>query len=764
MKNKKLWALICTVAMVVSLAGCGSEAAPVAPAEEVAEVAAEPVEEPEEALEEAEEEEPAEPDVNAVGMNRIKNGDFSDGIEGWGTYLNSGGYCDFTEVDGQGVADISKAGATNYGVQIFYDGFRLDEGGVYEFSYDISSSVERDFESRIQINGSDYHPYFMENVSIGPDMQHVSFEFTMKEETDVAPRMCFNFGTPESVSSLDAHVVTIDNVSLVLIDDTNVIYTEIVDMSKNVNVNQVGFLPKARKTAVVRSEGIDNKFDLVDDKGSVVYSGTLTGPVSAEYAEESVMQADFSDFTTPGTYKIVVSNGDDSYPFVIGDGVYDSLLEDAILMLSRQRCGMEIDASLAGDFAHPTCHMEDAVIYGTDKHQEVTGGWHDAGDYGRYVVSGVTAAEDLLLAYMDYPELWSRDDLGIPESGNGVPDILDEVKYELDWLLKMQDPATGGVYHKVTCLEFPQFVMPEEETDELILSPISNTATGDFAAIMAQASTIYADIDPAFCKSAVAAAKKAYAYLEEHKSSPSFSNPEEIVTGEYPDGQFKDEMYWASVELYKVTGDAKYIAYAEDLLSQYVLHGYGWSSVGTYGNIAYLTLTDGQNPELADKIRTEMAGKADEYLANAQTDGYMVDLGKNYCWGSNMVVCGYARQMLLSGDLASDAKYDQAVYDQLSYLLGQNATSYCFVTGYGSLSALNTHHRPSIAKGVEMKGMLVGGPNGNFEDSFVKGTMMGTPAAKCYADSAQSYSTNEIAVYWNSPFVYMLSAIIDKNK
>lgn len=763
MKMKKLWALLCVAALSASVVGCGSQApaeAEVQPT--VAEEAAEEVveEEPEEATEE----EVVEEDVNAVGKNRIKNGDFSDGTEGWGTYLNSGGYCDFVEQDGQGVATISKTGATNYGVQIFYDGFKLDQGGVYEFSYDISSTIERDFESRIQINGSDYHAYFMDNVHINSEMQHVSFEFTMTEETDVAPRLCFNLGIPEGVSSLDAHTVVIDNVSVVLIDDTNVIYTEIVDRTKNVNVNQVGFLPNARKTAVVRSEGIDKTFDLVDESGKVVYSGSLTGPVDAQYAEESVLQADFSDFTTPGTYKVVVSNGDDSYPFTIGAGIYDELLEDSILMLTRQRCGMALDASLMGELAHPECHMGDAVVYGTNQKVEVTGGWHDAGDYGRYVVAGVTAVEDLLLTYRDYPEMWSRDDLGIPESGNGVPDILDEAKYELDWLLKMQDPATGGVYHKVTCLEFPQFVMPEEETDELILSPISNTATGDFAAVMAQASTIYADIDPDFSKKALAGAKKAYAYLEDHKSSPSFSNPEEIVTGEYPDGQFKDEMYWASIELYKVTSDAKYLAYAEDILDQFVLHGYGWAGMGTYGNIAYLSLTEGQKPELASKIREEVLKKADEYLANSQTDGYMVDLGKNYCWGSNMVVCGNARQMLLSASENNDSKYDQAVYDQLSYLLGQNAVSYCFVTGYGSLSAENTHHRPSIAKGVEMKGMLVGGPDGNYEDSFIKGTMMGTPPAKCYADSAQSYSTNEVTIYWNSPFVYLLSAIIDKNK
>ena len=702
-----------------------------------------------------------------VGVNMIVNGDFSDGTENWNTYLNHGGTCDFTAENEQGVIDISKAGATDYGVQIYYDGFKLDEGGVYEFSFDLDTTLERQIEARLQLNGGDYYPYFGEYVNITPGMQHYSWEFTMEKETDVAPRLCFNLGTPTGVSTLDPHVITIDNVSVVLLDDSNVIKTEVVDMSRNVNLNQVGFKPSARKTAVIRSEGIDTTFTLKDTSGKEVYSGKLTGPVDAQYAAEKVYQADFSDFTTPGTYVVAVSNGDESYPFTIGEDVYDQLLRDSFLMLYKQRCGTEVTADIAGEFAHPVCHDTKALIYGTNSYIDVSGGWHDAGDYGRYVVAGATTVADLLLAYEDYPELWAADDLGIPESGNGIPDILDEAAYELNWMLKMQDPSTGGVYHKVTCREFPEFVMPQEETEELVVSPISNTATGDFAAVMAKASVIYADFDPAFAKTALAASKKAYSYLEEHKSATGFKNPEEITTGEYPDGQFKDEMYWAAVELYTITGEEKYKTYIEDILDLYVLHGFGWDSMGSYGNIAYLKLdADKQNPELAEKIRSEVKNNAQEFLNNSKTDGYMVDLGKNYCWGSNLSVCAYARQMLMAANDASDSDkkaYSQAVYDQVSYILGQNATGYCFLTGYGSLSAVNPHHRPSVAMGKPMPGMVIGGPDGNLEDSYIKSVMADTPPAKCYADTTQSFSTNEVTIYWNSPFIYLLSSVMSDN-
>ncbi|MBO4903217.1 MAG: glycoside hydrolase family 9 protein [Lachnospiraceae bacterium] len=764
MKRTITWILV--LAMVLAFSGCGMDAAePAAPAEEKTETVQEATDtDSGEADAEADEEQETAEEGSGVGVNMVVNGDFSNGIENWGTYLNHGGSCDFREENEQAIVDIDKAGATDYGVQIFYDGFKLDQGGVYEFSFDIDTTLERDVEVRLQLNGGDYHAYFGQILTVKPGMEHYSFEFTMEEETDVAPRLCFNFGTPASVTALDPHVITLDNVAVILLDDSHVIKSEVVDLSKNVNLDQVGFLPDARKTAVIRSEGIDGTFTVKDTSGKEVYSGKLTGPVDAVNADEKVYRADFSDFKTPGEYTVCVSNGDESYPFKIGEDVYDDLLKDTFLMLYRQRCGMETEEKIAGEFAHPVCHDSEALIYGTDTYKDVSGGWHDAGDYGRYVVAGATTVEDLFLAYEDFPTLWDRDDIGIPESGNGIPDILDEAAYELKWMLKMQDEKTGGVYHKVTCREFPEFVMPQEETEELVIAAVSNTATGDFAAVMAKASDLYADIDPAFAKTALDAAKKAYAYLEEHKSAPSYKNPEEITTGEYPDGQYKDEMYWAAVELYRLTGEEKYKQYAEELLDLYILHGFGWDKMGSYGNIAYLRMDEAkQDPAFREKILTDIKKKADEYLQNAETDGYMVALGDNYCWGSNLSVCAYARQMLLAREApgADQDAYEQAAYDQLSYILGQNATGYCFVTGYGGLSAQNPHHRPSVAVGKPMPGMVIGGPDGFGEDSYVKSVLADEPPAKCYADNAQSYSTNEVTIYWNSPFVYLLSAMMD---
>ena len=146
-------------------------------------------------------------------------------------------------------------------------------------------------------------------------------------------------------------------------------------------------------------------------------------------------------------------------------------------MLYLQRCGTEVKDTA---FGHKACHNALATIYGTSEKIDVSGGWHDAGDYGRYIVTGAKTVADLLYAYQTAPQMFS-DNIGIAESGNGVPDVLDEARYEIEWMLKMQDKTTGGVHHKVSCASFPGYVMPEEETDELVVTPVSTTATAESA-------------------------------------------------------------------------------------------------------------------------------------------------------------------------------------------------------------------------------------------------------------------------------------------
>ena len=418
-------------------------------------------------------------------------------------------------------------------------------------------------------------------------------------------------------------------------------------------------------------------------------------------------------------------------------------------MLYLQRCGTEVKDST---FGHVACHNTLATVYHTNEKIDVSGGWHDAGDYGRYVVPGAKSVADLLIAYDANPELFS-DSIGIPESGNGVPDVLDEVRYELEWMLKMQDSQTGGVHHKVSCENFPGYVMPETETDELIVTPVSTTATADFCASMAMAYEYYQKVDKDFAEKCLNAAKNAWAFLQKNPNF-IFSNPSDITTGDYGDTSDIDERYWAAAQMWRATGEDTYRTALESMRVQ---NGMDWMEVGDYGNIAILTM-DGvdTNSDLYTRAKTSILKEADKMKGLSQSNPYGVSVSK-YNWGSNMGVATSGMILNLAYQMTEDSTYLDTSRSNLHYLLGNNAMGECFVTGYGTVSPEHPHHRPSMAKNQAMKGMLVGGVNSGLEDSAAKAYCANSPSAKCYVDHWESYSTNEITIYWNSPLTCLLA-------
>lgn len=702
-----------------------------------------------------------------TGENMIPNGDMSEGVGAWSVYCQTGnGTIDVK--DGELICDVIKNGSKDCGVQLYEDGFSLENGCVYELSFDVRSTIPRVVDARVQLNGGDYHAYYEEFVDSTDTMQTFTFTFTMEEGSDPAPRMVFNIGcNKDESSSLEQHQVIFDNISLKCTDDSNRIIPESIAKTPDININQIGYLKDSEKIAIFRGEKKDTSFDVVNvDNDKVVYSGDITGEVKDAGASETNSYGDFSSVKEEGTYKIVTKNMGQSYEFKIGDNLYDEALKDALKFFYYQRCGIELPKDLTGEFAHVACHTGEATIYGDESNKtvDVSGGWHDAGDYGRYVVSGVKAVEDLFLAYenlsnSDNSADWI-DNIGIPESGNQIPDILDECRYELEWLLKMQDETTGGVYHKVTCTEFPETVMPEEETNPLVLAPISNTATGDFAAIMAKAATLYQNIDSSFSSTCLDAAKKAFTFVTKTPVDGSYKNPDTIVTGEYPDASSTDECYWASVELYKTTGEDEYKEAINTYSTPYAPLGLGWASVGYYGTYAYLTMDEKlQEDELTKKCQQSFQSGIKNINDSVQDSGYKVSLDESFAWGSNMIIANNAMMLLMNDTINNNQDGKNSAANHLNYLFGANPTSYCFLTGFGANSPKNTHHRPSQVIGSSLSGMLVGGPDSNLDDPYAKATLAKSPAAKCYVDNVQSYSCNEVTIYWNSPLIYVLSQL-----
>ncbi len=696
--------------------------------------------------------------------NLMPGGYFNEASSKWGIYKESGGEGAFAiNAKGQLEVTVQKTGSVKHAVQIFCDGFKVLQNAVYKIAFDISSTVPRSMEWRVQLNGGDYHAYATEeNMKINSEPMHYEYTFTMEEASDPAPRFCFNFGFHQDDGELAAHTITIDNVELFLVDASKAEASDEGDIGPSININQVGYHVKDSKIAVFRDNSKDTKFDIVNIKtGEVVFSGDVKGSVQTVSAGETVAYGDFSGLTKPGTYKVVAANSGESYPFEIADDVYQDVFADTIKMLYLVRCGTDLAQKHAGEFAHEACHMQTATVYGTSEKMDVSGGWHDAGDYGRYIVPGAKAAADLLLAYEDFGNTFN-DNLGIPESGNGVPDILDEVRYELEWMLKMQNKKSGGVYHKVTGLNFEGMVMPETVKDDLYVMPISNCATGDFAAVMAMAARIYQRFDADFAKRCLTAAESALSYLEANPNNGGFVNPSDVLTGQYGDGDDTDERFWALSELYKTTGNAAYHEKLRKLDISALNTGLGWQTVSLYGCYAYLT-SENQNADLAGKIKDKFVAYLRSVEKNISSDGYFSSMGEVYPWGSNMTLANNGMVLLMADRVLKDGgSYTKLAKTQLDYLLGANSTSYCFVTGYGTLSPNSTHHRPSYVLETTMKGMLVGGANSNLEDPYAQNVLEGKPAAKCYVDNAQSYSCNEITIYWNSPLVYLMAGIQDR--
>ena len=509
----------------------------------------------------------------------------------------------------------------------------------------------------------------------------------------------------------------------------------------NILINQLGYTPGMKKIAVLRGKLADN-MDVVNEAGQVV----LTLPVDAastDIWDDQVVQADFSALTAPGTYTLRCGE-ESSHPFPVADAPYAACLTALVDMFYYQRCGDDLDDRV-GIFAHPACHTGLARVYGTEEHMDVRGGWHDAGDFGRYIVPAAKAVADLLLAWQWHPAAFAHP---------GLTPLLDETRWELEWMLRMQR-ADGGVYHKVSCAHFCAMIMPHEETEELIISPVSTTATGDFAACMAMASRFYEGIDADFAARMKAAARRAWDFLQ--VTEPIlFHNPDGVSTGGYGDRSDADERLWAAVEMAVTFGEAEYLAAAEEALYQADRRRapLGWGDMQGYAALSGMQLEG----KIADVCRQWVLDAAEAALT--RINPYGITMTERLPWGSNMNISNDGMIFYQAWLLTGDSKFRLAAEKQLHDLLGVNPVDYCYVSCFGANPMLHPHHRPSVALGVCQPGMLSGGAASGMMDPCAKEYLEGLPAGKSFIDHYRSYSTNEICVYWNSPLVALLAGLV----
>jgi len=546
------------------------------------------------------------------------------------------------------------------------------------------------------------------------------------------------------------------------------------DTLDQILVNQVGYLPNSAKIALLRVK--TDQFNIVDvNTGKVVFTGKPGQSKYWELSGDSVCTADFSGVTAPGKYKLCFNdNSVCSYPFEIGQEVYTDIAKASLKAFYLNRSGMEITKESGRKWARPAGHP-DTLVYVHSSAVSAQrpegfkisspGGWYDAGDYNKYIVNSGISTYTLLLFCQMYPEYCKNFNDNIPQSSNTIPDVMDELLYNLRWMLTMQDPNDGGVYHKLTNKKFSDFSMPDKATEPRYVVMKSTAASLDFAATMAMASRVLAKSESAelnkLAKTCFEAAKKAYAWA---KANPSvyYTNPSDISTGAYDDKEIGDEFFWAGTELGLANNDLSLISKKEMEVQKILVPSWGYS--GMTGIIS-LSLSD--NPkatELTAEAQKIVIGFADQLVRKSVESPYKVSLDF-FNWGSNSDVVNMALLKLVAYKITGAKKYIESTQGDVDYILGRNATGYCFVTGFGEKQVMNIHHRPSGSDGITepYPGFLAGGPNTVVPDDCPDINRSIFPA-KSYADAQCSYSTNEVAINWNAPLFFVLGAMDALNK
>ncbi|HYD41777.1 MAG TPA: glycoside hydrolase family 9 protein [Anaeromyxobacter sp.] len=563
-----------------------------------------------------------------------------------------------------------------------------------------------------------------------------------------------------------------------------------------VRVNQVGYAPGTRKVAVVVA-GDATTFNVVDTTtGEPV--GAVDRPLGEAstfgFSGETVRVAEFTDVTAPGTYRIEVEGVGRSYPFEIGSSVYRDPALKTLKAFYYWRASTAIDAEHGGAWRRAAGHLNTnlpfhssaaALKATTADSWSAPGGWYDAGDYGQYVVNAGITVGTMLALHELFPAAFPGDDaqLDIPESGGGgVSDLLDEVRYELEWMLAMQD-EDGGVFFKIAGLTWPGWVMPAADPTTGSRSVIGKSTTSalDFAAVMAMAARIYGlDAprgagDASFAAECRQAAIDAYAWA---RANPDVAAPTYTIgSGPYGDSNYTDEFAWAAAELYATTGDATYLADVDldAALDAVSLSGYaGWQNVK---NLAYYSLAVNGALDAAlgagatDALRAAIREKADEHVQTMAANPYGFPLD-HYSWGSASQVANVGVLLVYAARYAPDEdsyrRYVDAATQTADYVLGNNSTGYSFVTGVGDRTPMHIHHRPSQADSVRapVPGLLTGGPNSGLQDRG-NGNPPVTYSSRCsdarpvfcYTDQYESYSSNEPAINQNAAALFLFAAL-----
>jgi endoglucanase len=718
------------------------------------------------------------------GAEQIANGTFDDGTAPWWWTPTAPA----SVVDGQLCAEVAGGTVNPWDAIIGQDNLTVQAGVSYELSFDASASIPVGVLAKVQRQTDPFPEQLSAPTILGPETQHFSYFFTSDVDKDIH-QVAFQIG-----GSDDPWTLCLDNVSLRGgVEEPP--YQP--DTGPRVRVNQVGYLTNGPKHATLVTEATESlPWALLDAAGATVAEGTTTPHGVDQSSGQNVHTIDLTDFATAGTGYTLTADGETSYPFSIGGAIYDQLRSDAMQFFYIQRSGIEIDGSLVGEeYARPAGHVGVAPNQGDnnvacqpgvcDYRLDATGGWYDAGDHGKYVVNGGIATWHLLSTFERTKTAGSADPdalgdgtLRLPENDNGVPDILDEARWELEFLMRMQVPAgeplAGMAHHKLHDQNWTGLPLaPEDDPQLRELHPPSTAATLNLAAAAAQCARLFAPYDDAFADQCLTSARTAYA--------AALANPDLLADpndsnggGSYSDTEVSDEFYWAAAELYLTTGEQQYL---DDLRESphhtgdlFGVTGFNWPATAELGRLDLATVPSGLPAAEREQIRASVVDGAEAYLETVEAEAYGLALEgdpSNFFWGSNSNIINNALVLAVAYDLTGDLRFRDGAVQAMDYIFGRNALNHSYVTGWGTKTPQNQHSRLFGAQLDPTSphppaGSLAGGANASLDDPFAEALLEGCVGQFCYVDDIQSFSTNEVAINWNSALTWMASFLDDQ--
>jgi endoglucanase len=727
--------------------------------------------------------------------NLIKNASFdSPKTLPWLTSFTAPASGDARVEGGAFCLDLENAGKNAWDAQFRHREMTIQKGHAYGVRFKIGATAPTELEVKVAMSGPPYKAYWHQAMNVGPAPQVFQAAFTMNGDDDPTAELAFHVGGKHAAEHTPLSICVDD----VVLEDPA--FAPRPDAAPppipKVLVSQVGYAPDLEHVAVVRSDApAPLGWELLDRGGAVVASGKTQamGPDAA--SGDAVHWADFSAFRKPGDGYTLRVAGDVSHGFELRPSIYKKLKYDALAYFYQTRSGIPIAMPYAGDPARARAagHLADKSVpcapdAQCDYSLDVSGGWYDAGDHGKYVISGGISTWTLLDLYERTKLLgasvgdFADGKMNIPENHNGAPDLLDEARWEITFLLEMQvpegKPLAGMVHHKIHDREWTALATrPDQDAIPRFLRPVSTAATLHVAAVGAQCARIWKAIDPAFGARCLVAAERAWAAAA---ANPSRLAPgsDSVGGGAYEDGDVSDEFYWAASELYVTTKKDAYRTFLEKSPHRLSVPSstgdqatvMTWAATQALGTISLAVVPNGLPAAEVGEARAAIVKAAEAFQAIEATQGYRVGFkpsASGYPWGSNSFVLNNAIVEALAFDFTKNRKFADSVGSAMGYILGENPNDQSYVTGYGSRPLANPHHRfwahqANQAFPTAPPGVLSGGPNSGLQDPYVQAYgLRGCAPMKCFVDNIEAWSANEEAINWNAPLAWV-AAFLDE--